>query len=142
MLCVEDALDALAWAESIGGLQGTIARSQANLAAVAKWVAASKWAAFMAENPATRSCTSICVKIVEPWFATLSADERAKTVRDLAQRLETEGVAFDIAGHRDAPAHLRIWGGATVEAADVQALLPWLDWAFGELKGAALRKSA
>jgi len=139
LLCVEDALDALAWAESIGGLQGTIARSQANLAAVAKWVAASKWAAFMAENPATRSCTGICVKIVEPWFLGLGANERAKAVRDLAQRLENEGVAFDIAGHRDAPAHLRIWGGATVETSDIEALLPWLDWAYGELKAQALK---
>jgi phosphoserine aminotransferase len=142
MLCVEDALDALIWAESVGGLKGTIARSQANLAVVAKWVAASKWAAFMAENPATRSCTSICVKIVEPWFLAMDAEARAKTVRELAQRLETEGVALDIAGHRDAPAHIRIWGGATVEAADVAALLPWLDWAYGELKGVALKKTA
>jgi phosphoserine aminotransferase len=133
MLCVEDALDGLRWAEAEGGLPALIARSEANLAAVADWVARTEWAAFLAEDPATRSCTSVCVKLVAPWFAALEADAQQRVVKQLAGVLEAEGVAFDIAGHRDAPAHLRIWCGATVETADVRALLPWLDWAFAQV---------
>lgn len=135
MLCVEDALDGLRWAESVGGLKGLIARSEANLAAVAGWVERSDWAAFLADNPATRSCTSICVKIVAPWFAALTADGQAEAVKRMAALLESQGVAYDIAGHRDAPAGLRIWGGATVETSDIKALLPWLDWAHAQIAG-------
>jgi phosphoserine aminotransferase len=118
MLCVEDALDGLRWAESVGGLDGLIARSEANLAAVARWVKRADWVDFLAEDAATRSCTSICLKLAVP--------EAAKRIAAL---LEQEGAAYDIAAYRDAPPGLRIWGGATVETADVAALLPWLDWA-------------
>ncbi|HEY8610559.1 MAG TPA: phosphoserine transaminase [Roseomonas sp.] len=133
MLCVEDALDGLRWAESIGGLDALIARSEANLAAVADWVASSGWADFLAEDEATRSCTSICLKITVPWFAAMDAAGQARAAKRLAAILEEEGVALDIASYRDAPPGLRIWGGATVETSDIEALLPWLDWAFAEL---------
>jgi phosphoserine aminotransferase len=129
MLCVEDALDGLRWAESIGGLEGLVARSEANLAAIARWVAKTPWVAFLAEEPDTRSCTSICLKIVAPWFVALAASDRARAAKRLATLLEKEVVAYDVASYRDAPPGLRIWGGATVETADVEALLPWLDWA-------------
>ena len=133
MLCVEDALDGLRWAESVGGLPGLIARSQANLAAVAGWVARTPWVDFLAEDPVTRSCTSICLKIAAPWFTVLDADGQAKAAKQLASLLETEGVAHDIGAYRDAPPGLRIWGGATVETGDIAALLPWLDWAFDRI---------
>jgi len=133
MLCVEDALDGLRWAQSIGGLDALIARSEANLAAVAAWVSASGWAGFLAEDPATRSCTSICLRITVPWFAAMDAAGQAWAAKRLAAILEEEGVALDVASYRDAPPGLRIWGGATVETSDIQALLPWLDWAFAEL---------
>ena len=129
MLCVEDALDGLRWAEQIGGLPALIARSEANLAAVAGWVDRSDWADFLADEPATRSCTSICLKIVAPWFTALPADGQAKAAKQVAGLLEKQGVTYDIAAYRDAPPGLRIWAGATVETADVEALLPWLDWA-------------
>ncbi len=134
MLCVEDALDALAWAERVGGLPALVARSEANLAAVASWVERSDWVDFLAGDPATRSCTSICLQVVDPWFCGLAAPERAKTIQSMVRRLEEEGVALDIAGYRDAPPGLRIWGGATVELADLEALLPWLDWAFEQVR--------
>jgi phosphoserine aminotransferase len=133
MLCVEDALDGLRWAERIGGLPALIARSEANLAAVAAWVAHSDWAAFLADEPATRSCTSICLKIVAPWFTALPVDGQAKAAKQLASLLEKHGVAFDIGAYRDAPPCLRIWAGATVETTDIQALLPWLDWAVAQV---------
>jgi phosphoserine aminotransferase len=133
MLCVEDALDALAWAEKEGGLAGLVARSEANLAAVAEWVGRSEGFDFLAREPATRSCTSICLQVVAPWFAALSEDEQRAVIKKLVKLLEEEGVAYDVAGYRDAPPGLRIWGGATVERSDVEALLPWLDWALAEL---------
>jgi phosphoserine aminotransferase len=129
MLCVEDALDGLRWAERIGGLRALIARSEANLAAVAAWVETSDWAGFLAEQPDTRSCTSICLKIVAPWFTALPADGQAKAAKQMVSLLEKHGVAYDIGAYRDAPPGLRIWGGATVETSDIEALLPWLDWA-------------
>ncbi|WP_323991333.1 phosphoserine transaminase [Nguyenibacter sp. L1] len=129
MLCVEDALDGLRWAESIGGLPALVARSRANLDVVSEWVARSGWAAFLAENPAERSSTSICLTIVAPWFRALDAAAQAKAARRLAAVLEDEGVALDIGSYRDAPPGLRLWGGATVEAGDLRALMPWLDWA-------------
>ena len=134
MLCVEDALDALIWAESIGGLSGLISRSEANLAAIAKWVEKSEWADFLAEKPETRSCTSICLKIVDAAFASLSAEDQAKFSKKLAKLLEKQQVAYDIAPYRAAPPGLRIWGGATVETSDIEALLPWLDWAYATVK--------
>jgi phosphoserine aminotransferase len=129
MLCVEDALDGLRWAERIGGLPALIARAESNLGVIADWVARSDWAGFLATDPATRSCTSICLSIVAPWFLALPQDAQAKAARQIATLLEQEGVAYDIASYRDAPPGLRVWGGATVETSDIAALLPWLDWA-------------
>ncbi|MBR0643531.1 phosphoserine transaminase [Plastoroseomonas hellenica] len=133
MLCVEDAIDGLRWAEGVGGLEGLIARSERNLAAIAGWVAQSDWCDFLADDPATRSCTSICLKIKAPWFAALDAEAQAAAAKKLASLLEKEGVALDAGAYRDAPPGLRIWGGATVETADIEALLPWLDWAFAQV---------
>ena len=130
MLCVEDAIDGLRWAESVGGLEGLIARSEANLTAVAHWVEGSDWARFLAEDAATRSCTSICLSIKAPWFVALDGEAQAAVAKKLAGLLEKEGVALDAAAYRDAPPGLRIWGGATVETGDIKALLPWLDWAY------------
>jgi phosphoserine aminotransferase len=132
MLCVEDQLDALKWAESIGGLPALIKRSQANLAALEKWVAASDWAAFLAEDPASRSSTSICLVIKAPWFRALSRDEQTGVAKSLSGRLEKEGVAFDVMSYRDTPPGLRLWGGATIEASDIEKVTPWLDWAYAE----------
>ncbi|MEI6559103.1 MAG: phosphoserine transaminase [Rhodospirillaceae bacterium] len=129
MLAVEDAIDGLTWAAGIGGLPAMIARSEANLKAIADWQARSPWAGFLAKDPATRSCTSICLKIVDP---KVPAEAQAEVAKKIAALLEKEGVANDIGSYRDAPAGLRIWGGATVETSDIQALLPWLDWAYAE----------
>jgi phosphoserine aminotransferase len=129
MLCVEDALDGLRWAEAAGGLDGLIARCEANLAAVARWTARAKWVDFLAEDAATRSCTSICLKLVAPWFTSLPADAQAAAATRIVALVEQEGVAYDIGAYRDAPLGLRIWGGATIDTADIAALLPWLDWA-------------
>jgi phosphoserine aminotransferase len=136
MLCVEDYLDALAWATSMGGLEGLMARADENLARVAAWEARTPWVAFLARDPATRSNTSVCLAIVDPAVTALRPEAQAAFVQSMADRLEREGAAFDVAGHRDAPPHVRIWCGATVEAADVDALLPWIDWAFAEAKAA------
>lgn len=136
MLCVEDALDALKWAETIGGLETLVARSRDNLQVVADWVAQSEWADFLAEEAGSRSTTSICLKIVDSWFAALPADKQASVADGIAAKLEEEGVAYDINAYRDAPAGLRIWGGATVEQSDMKALMPWLDWAYAEVKAA------
>jgi phosphoserine aminotransferase len=137
MLCVEDAVDALAWVEGLGGRSELQARSEANLASIARWVDATPWVDFLATRPEIRSCTSICLRIVDPWFQGLGADEQAATAKALVSLLDGEGVAFDIGSYRDAPPGLRIWGGATVENDDIEALLPWLDWAFAETKGRA-----
>ena len=134
MLCVEDALDGLRWAESIGGLKGLIARSEANLAAIADWVAAGSGYGFLAQDAATRSCTSICLTITALWFAALAAEAQATAAKKIASLLEKEGVALDAGAYRDAPPGLRIWGGATVETADIKALLPWLDWALASVQ--------
>ena len=134
MLCVEDALDGLRWAESIGGLKGLIARSEANLAAIADWVAAGSGYGFLAQDAATRSCTSICLTITAPWFTALGAETQATAAKKVASLLEKEGVALDAGAYRDAPPGLRIWGGATVETSDIKALLPWLDWALASVQ--------
>jgi phosphoserine aminotransferase len=134
MLCVEDALDGLKWAESIGGLAALIARSRANLAALEQWVAQSAWIGFLCEDAAIRSSTSVTFKITDPWYLGLSAEAQSKALKDLIALLEKEAVAYDIAAYRDAPAGLRIWAGATVETRDIQALTPWLDWAWAEVK--------
>ena len=134
MLCVEDMSDALSWAEGLGGLEGLIARTAANFEIVDAWLAESDWAAHLAEAPETRSPTSICLKIIDPWFLRLGGEARRAAIKALVRRLEEEQVAYDIASYRDAPPGLRIWGGATVEASDMAALLPWLDWAFDETR--------
>jgi phosphoserine aminotransferase len=141
MLCVEDYLDTLAWAKSIGGLPSLMARADANTRAIAGWVTRTPWVEFLARDPAIRSNTSVCLKIVDPAVSGLAADAQLAFVKAMEAALEKEGVAYDIAGHRDAPPGLRIWCGATVEAADVEALTPWLDWAFAQTKD-ALRKAA
>jgi phosphoserine aminotransferase len=132
MLCVEDQLDALRWAQSVGGLPGLIRRSEANLAVLETWVAKSDWAAFLAEDVATRSSTSICLTVKAPWFKALTRDEQTAFARKLSGLLEQEGVAYDIMSYRDTPPGIRIWGGATVEASDIEKLTPWLDWAYAE----------
>jgi len=137
MLCVEDAIDGLKWAERVGGLEGLIARSEANLAAVAAWVERTPWIDFLASDARTRSCTSVCLAITDEWFRRLGEDAQRAAVKRLEALLEGEGAAHDIAGHRDAPPGLRVWTGATVERGDVEALLPWLDWGYGEIRRSA-----
>lgn len=134
MLCVEDALDGLNWAEEIGGLPALIARSEANLKAIADWAATRDWIDFLAEEPTTRSNTSICLKITADWYQALPEDEQAARAKQLVSLLEKEDVGYDFGSYRDAPAGIRIWGGATVETADIEALLPWLDWAFEAIR--------
>ena len=124
MLAVEDCLDSLRWAESVGGLSGLIARAEANLRAVENWVDRTDWIRFLPKDPSTWSCTSICLEL---------PDDGPEVPARIARRLEEEGVAYDIDGYRDAPPSLRIWGGSTVETSDIEALLPWLDWAHGEV---------
>ncbi|MBL8710577.1 MAG: phosphoserine transaminase [Rhodospirillaceae bacterium] len=136
LLCVEDQLDALAWAESVGGLAGLIARSEANFRFVADWVAGSHWAGLLADDPATRSSTSVCLTVVDPWFTAKDAMQQQRIASEIAALLEREQAAFDVGAYRDAPPGLRIWCGATVESADVAALLPWLDWAYATVKHA------
>jgi len=135
MLCVEDAIDALRWVESIGGRDEVRRRSEANLGLIAEWVDRSSWAGFLASRPETRSCTSVCLQILDPWFRTIEPDQQVATAKSVARILEEEGVAFDVGSYRDAPPGLRIWAGATVERSDLEALLPWLDWAYTEVKG-------
>jgi phosphoserine aminotransferase len=130
MLCVEDVIDALAWGEGIGGLAAMRARADANLAVLADWVGRTPWVDFLAADPATRSNTSVCLKVVDARVAALSADAQADFAKTLASLLEKEGAALDVGGYRDAPPGLRIWCGATVETDDLRALTPWLDWAF------------
>ena len=137
MLCVEDAIDSLKWAAEVGGLDGLVARAEGNLAAVAAWVERTPWLEFLAAEPATRSCTSIQLSIVDSWFLSLSDDDRFKTVRAMTARIEAEGAGYDLASHRASPPGIRIWAGATVEQSDVEALLPWLDWAWEQQRSAA-----
>jgi phosphoserine aminotransferase len=134
MLALEDYLDALGWAEKIGGLKALIARSTANLAVLDRFVRESEWAAFLAEDSHVRSNTSVCLKIVDPWFAKLEAEAQADAAKKIASLLEKEGVALDLGSYRSAPPGLRIWCGATVEKADLEALAPWLDWAWAQVK--------
>jgi phosphoserine aminotransferase len=141
MLCVEDYLDALHWAKSIGGLKALFARADANAGIIADWVAATPWIDFLAVKPETRSNTSVCLRVVDPQVAALSADGQAAFAKSLANLLEKEKIAFDIGAYRDAPPGLRIWCGATVEASDVKALTLWLDWAYAKSKD-ALAKAA
>ena len=130
MLCVEDYLDALKWASSIGGLAELKRRADQNLGVLEAWVAKTTWVGFLAEDVASRSNTSVCLKVVDKAIVALPADGQAEFAKRLAALLEKEGVALDIGGYRDAPPGLRIWCGATVDADDLHALTPWLDWAF------------
>lgn len=132
MLCVEDYLDTLKWAESIGGLSSLIGRAEANLAVLADWVSKTEWVDFLNTDVATRSCTSVCLKVVDPKVLALPEDVQAAIAKKIGTILDAEGVAYDIGAYRDAPAGLRIWAGATIEVSDMQALTPWLDWAFAE----------
>lgn len=141
MLCVEDYLDALNWAKSVGGLKGLQARSDANAKALADWVAKTAWIDHLAKKPETRSNTSVCLVVADPAVTKLTLDEQAAFAKSIASMLEKENVAYDIAYYRDAPPGLRIWCGATIETKDVEALTPWLDWAFEQAK-AALPKAA
>jgi phosphoserine aminotransferase len=138
MLCVEDAIDGLKWSERIGGLPALIARSEANLAAIEKWTAKAGWAGFLAADKAIRSCTSVCLTITDPAVAKLDAEARAAVSKKLVALLEAEKVAYDIDAYRDAPSGLRIWAGATVETRDLEALFPWLDWAYAQAKPQAV----
>jgi phosphoserine aminotransferase len=141
MLCVEDYLDALQWAKSIGGLKALMARADANAKVVATWVARTPWVDFLASDPAIRSNTSVCLKIVDPAVTSLSVDAQSVFAKALAGAVEKEGAGYDIAHYRDAPPGLRIWCGASVEATDVEILTKWLDWAFAKAKD-ALPKAA
>jgi len=136
MLCVEDYIDALEWAKSIGGLSALRARADGNAQAIADWVAHSAWIDFLAREPASRSNTSVCLKVVDPAIAGLAAEAQAAFVKGIAAALEKEGIAYDIAAYRDAPPGLRIWCGSTVERADIEALTYWLDWAYAQAKDA------
>jgi phosphoserine aminotransferase len=139
MLCVEDYLDALAWAESIGGLRALCARADANADVIAEWVKRTPWIAFLADKPAIRSNTSICLAIVDPEIASAPAETQAAVAKQIASTLDKLGVAMDIGSYRDAPPGLRIWAGATVETSDLEALMPWLDWTFANVKAESLK---
>ena len=141
MLCVEDYLDTLQWAKSVGGLKALIARADANTKVIADWVARTPWVEFLARVPATRSNTSVCLKVVDPAVTSLSGDAQSAFAKALAGAVEKEGAGYDLGHYRDAPAGLRIWCGATIEASDVEILTQWLDWAFAKTKD-ALPKAA
>ena len=141
MLCVEDALDGLKWAEQVGGLKGLMARSQSNFAAIEKWIEGAGWIDFLAEDKAARSCTSVCLKIVDPLVAAMKPDDKWAFAKRIGALLESEKVAYDIDAHRDSPPGLRIWTGATVEKSDLEALFPWLDWAFATVKDETTAKA-
>ena len=134
MLAVEDQLDALNWAKELGGLPALISRSNENLAVVNRWIAESDWISFLAEDEACISSTSICLQIKDLWFTEKDTELQGSIIKELVSMLADENVAFDIGAHRDAPAGLRIWGGATVDANNIEKLLPWLDWAYASIK--------
>jgi phosphoserine aminotransferase len=136
MLCVEDYIDALEWAKSIGGLPALRARADGNAQVIADWVARSTWIDFLAREPASRSNTSVCLKVVDPAVSGLAAEAQAAFVKGIAAALEKEAIAYDIDAYRDAPPGLRIWCGSTVERADIEALTYWLDWAYAQAKDA------
>ena len=134
MLCVEDAIDALNWIKSIGGYSGSIKKSQKNLEVVKQWVQSKDWIDFLAEDLKTISSTSICLKITADWFLKLSEDDQQAKIKEINSMLDKEGVAYDINAYRTAPAGFRIWGGATVEASDIETLLPWIEWGYQSIK--------
>ncbi len=141
LLCVEDYLDALRWSEEVGGLEGLIARCERNHEALMRWVDATPWVEPLASRPEIRSTTSVCLKVIDPWFVGLPLEGRWAFIKRLTRLLEGEGVAYDIAAYRDAPPGLRIWCGATVEVADIEALTPWLEWAYRELRSRSAPES-
>ena len=134
MLCVEDAIDGLKWGEQVGGLKGLMSRSQANFAVLERFVKARPWIDFLAKEASYRSNTSVCLVITAPWFTALDEKAKLAAAKKMVDLLETEKVAYDIGHYRDAPPGLRIWAGSTVEVSDLEALLPWLDWAYGEIE--------
>ena len=134
MLCVEDYIDTLNWGLDVGGIKGLIGRSEDNLAVIKSWVDRTDWIEFLAEVPSTISNTSVCLKITADWFESLDAGEKTIASKKLAQLLDAKDVAYDISSYRDAPAGLRIWTGSTIETADLVDLIPWLDWAYGEIQ--------
>ncbi len=142
MLAVADCIDALDWVAGVGGLKGTIARTDSNYAAVESWVQKTSWIEFLAPVPETRSKTSVCLKINDPWFAALNDEAQQNFIKSMTKAMDNEGAAYDIASYRDAPAGLRIWCGATIETYDVAALLPWIEWAFENAKSKALKMAA
>tara|TARA_Y100001960_G_scaffold292210_1_gene334225 strand:- start:703 stop:1935 length:1233 start_codon:yes stop_codon:yes gene_type:complete len=138
MLCVEDMLDALTWAQSVGGLDGLIARTQENYLVVANWVKTNDWIDFLAYEPKSRSTTSVCLRLTEPWYTDLSLTDQASVPKKMAALLADQNVAFDITNYRDAPPGLRIWAGATVEREDLVVLMPWLNWAYAQVKSSMM----
>lgn len=138
LLVIEDALDALLWAQSIGGLPALIDRSESCLSAIKRWVEASSVFGFLAKDPATISNTSVTISIIDPWFNALDDDQKAAFAAALAARLAAEDVGYDLASYRDAPAGLRIWAGPMVDVKDIETLLPWIDWAYATERAACL----
>lgn len=134
MLCVEDAIDALNWIQSIGGSKGSIDKSQSNLQVVKTWIESKDWIDFLAKDSSTLSSTSICLKITDPWFLGLSADQQQLKIKEINSLLDKKQVAFDINAYRTAPPGFRIWGGATVESFDIETLLPWIEWGYQSIK--------
>ena len=134
LLCVEDALDGLRWAEKIGGLPELLRRSRSNLGVLERWVAASDWIAFLPNAVEVRSNTSVCLQIVDEWYSEQAEEDQRAKVKQMLVLLENERVAYDINGYRDAPPGLRIWCGSTVEARDLEAMVVWLDWAFAQVR--------
>ena len=134
MLCVEDAIDALNWIQSIGGSKGSIDKSQSNLQVVKTWIESKDWIDFLAKDSSTLSSTSICLKITDPWFLGLSVDQQQLKIKEINSLLDKEQVAFDINAYRTAPPGFRIWGGATVESFDIETLLPWIEWGYQSIK--------
>lgn len=142
MLAVEDCLDALKWVEGIGGLPALLKRSRANLAAVEAWVAKTSWAEFLPETKETRSNTSICFKITDPWLTAKEEDAQRETIKAVEKLLDKEGVAFEVANHREAPPSFRLWGGATVESSDIASVLQWIEWGYAQIKQQEQAKAA
>ena len=142
MLATQDCLQALEWVKSIGGLPAMIKRADANLQAVREWVEKTDWAEFLASDPATISKTSLCIKITDEWFEGMSEEERTSMIAKMCRMLEEEKVAYDIKGYRAAPAGIRIWGGSTVEASDIQKLMPWIEWAYQNVKAGEQKAAA
>ncbi len=142
MLAVEDCLDALKWAESLGGLKGLMARTNANLKAVEQWIDKTDWADFLPERADIRSNTSICFKVTDSWLTSKDEETQRKVIKSVETLLDKEGVAYEVANHRDAPPSFRIWGGATVEAADIKFCLEWIDWAYNDIKSMEQAKAA